>query len=109
MPSKSEPLIHVCLYKGSCWVGTLGTARHKASLPPPPPIGGTARHGTAQNRAAHGDSDPPPPPYAYCTMAQIALCLRVVAFSMLVLLLPGGWKKVKKCNQPLYVQQHNNW
>ena len=48
MPSNSEPLIHVCLYKRSCWVGTLGTARHKASLPPPPPIGGTARHGTKQ-------------------------------------------------------------
>ena len=37
MPSKSEPLIHVSLYKGSCWVGTLGTGRHKASLAPPAP------------------------------------------------------------------------
>ena len=71
MPSKSEPLIHVCLYKGSCWVGTLGTARHKASLPPPPPIGGTARHGTAQNRAAHGDSNPPP----LCLLHQVATIL----------------------------------
>ena len=61
MPSKSEPLIHVCLYKRfllgrNTWHGTA------QGLFAPPPIGGTA-----QNRAAHGDSDPPPP-YAYCTV-----------------------------------------
>ena len=40
--------------------GAVGVPWHKAPLPPPPPM--AARHGTAQNRAAHGDSDPPPLP-----------------------------------------------
>ena len=64
MPSKSELLIHMCLYKGSCWVGTLGTARHKASLPPPPPIGGTARHGTKQGGTRRFRPPPLPMPTA---------------------------------------------
>ena len=63
MPSKSEPLIHVCFYKGSCWVGTVGTARHKASLPPPP-IGGTARHGTKHGGTRRFRTPPPPMPTA---------------------------------------------
>ena len=61
MPSKYEPLIHVCLYKGSCWVRTLGTARHKASLPPPPPPWG-ARHGTARHKTGRHTEIPTPPP-----------------------------------------------
>ena len=70
MPSMSEPLIHVCLYKGSCWVGTLGTARHKASLPPPP----HRRHGTARHKTGRHTEIPTPPlrmPTAPCSSKEI--------------------------------------
>ena len=57
MPSKFEPLIHVCLYKGCCWVGTLGTTQHKASLPPPP----RRRRGTARHKTGRHTEIPTPP------------------------------------------------
>ena len=44
--------------RGFGGVCAVGVPWHKALLPPPPPV--AARHGTAENRAAHGDSDPPP-------------------------------------------------